>query len=183
MKKTLLTLLILAIIGGGAYLYITRSGPAPSGNMPIITTPPSEQPTQSEIFVINAEKSEAKFEVNEVLTGKPFHVVGVTQDVSGQIGISSRKPVSSHVGTITINARTLKTDSDKRNGMISRSILKSEDNEFITFTPISTTGLPEELALNTDYKFKTMGKLTIAGVSKDVTFDITAKAASTSEIS
>lgn len=139
--------------------------------------------SESQIFVINAEKSEAKFEINEVLVGKPFRVVGTTKDVSGQINVNTVNPTASSVGTITINARTLKTDSTMRDGAIGRRILNSEQNEFITFTPKTSTGLPTSFEVGKEYSFETTGILTVSGVSKDVTFTVTARATSESEIS
>lgn len=113
---------------------------------------------------------------------KPFHVVGTTKDVLGNIYVTPENLASTSVGTISINARTLKTDSEMRNGAIGRRILHSEENEFITFTSKSSTGLPEKPEVGKEYTFQTTGVLTVSGVSKDVTFTVTAKAASEREI-
>lgn len=158
-----------------------RSVPVPSTyaapNVPVDVVP-----TGSQTFSLNAEKTEAKFEIDEVLVGQPFHVVGTTQDVTGNIYVTPDNLASTSVGTISINARTLKTDSEMRNGAIGRRILHSEENEFITFTPKSSTGLPEKPEIGKEYTFQTTGTLTVSGVSKDVTFAVTAKAVSETEI-
>ncbi len=112
----------------------------------------------------------------------PFHVVGTTKDVSGKIYVTPTNLATTTVGTIVIDARTLKTDSEMRNGAIGRRILHSEENEFITFTPKSSTGLPEKPEMGKEYIFQTTGTLTVSGVSKDVTFMVTAKAVSEAEI-
>lgn len=183
MKKILLFLLVLCIAGLGVALYMIRPVSAPSTTqVPVAVVPEKPVVGASQMFVINPEKSEAKFEINEVLTGKPFHVVGTTKDVTGQMNISPSNLEASTVGTIKINARTLKTDSEMRNGAIGRRILHSEENEFITFTPNGSTGLPEKPEVGQEYTFQTTGTLTVSGVSKDVTFAVTAKAVSETEV-
>lgn len=185
MKKFLLFLLALSIIALAAFLYMTRPVSAPSGALPpSASTTVDEEPiaADSQVYVINPAKSEAKFEIDEVLNNSPFHVVGTTNTVTGKITLNTTNPSQSNVGTISINARTLKTDSQMRDGMIGRMILKSEENEFITFTPKSFSGLPQSPVIGTEYSFTTTGTLTVAGTSQDVTFNVTAKAFSENEI-
>lgn len=163
---------------------MTRPVSAPSGASPVVSAPvvPQKAPEGSTVFTIDATQSEAKFEIDEVLNNKPFRVIGTTKDVSGQINVNVADLSASSVGTISINARTLKTDSERRDGAIGRMILKSEANEFITFTPKSFSGLPTTPALGTEYTFDVTGTLTVAGTSKDVTFSVKAKASSENEI-
>ncbi len=184
MKNFLLFLLALAIIALGAFLYMIRPVSAPSGNIPPPDTTTTVQPvpTGSQIYVINSSKSEAKFEIDEVLNNSPFHVVGTTHDVSGQITVNLADPKLSSISTITINGRTLKTDSQMRDGMIGRMILKSEANEFITFKTTNVSGLPEKPEIGKEYSFNVTGTLTVAGTSKETTFTVTAKAISETEI-
>lgn len=184
MKKALLFLLVLALVAGGIFLYMIRPVSAPSSATPPVASPTTEEPlaADSQVYVINPAKSEARFEIDEVLNNAPFHVVGKTNTVAGQITFNASNPALSSVGTISINARTLKTDSEMRNGMIGRMILKSEENEFITFAPKSFSGLPESPVVGQEYNFKATGTLTVAGTSRDVTFDVKAKAASENEI-
>lgn len=139
-------------------------------------------PRGTTVFFIDATQSEAKFEIDEVLNNEPFRVVGTTKDVSGQINVNVSDLSASSVGTISINARTLKTDSTRRDGMIGRVILKSEAHEFITFTPKNFSGLPTAPVVGTEYVFDVTGTLTVAGTSKDVTFSVKAKANSENEI-
>lgn len=86
------------------------------------------------------------------------------------------------VSPIQINARTLKTDSDMRNGAIGRMILKSEANEFITFTPTTVSALPDKFEIGVQYTFETTGQLTIAGMTKEAVFNVKARAVSDNEI-
>lgn len=182
MKKIIITLVLLAVLGGAAFLYMTRPVSAPSAIAlaPIVSS--EVIPAGTETFVIVPEKSEAKFEIDEVLMNSPFHVVGVTKDVSGQILVNTIDPKSSMVSPIQINARTLKTDSDMRNGALGRMILKSEANEFITFTPTTVSALPDKFQIGVQYTFETIGQLTIAGTTKEAVFNVKARAVSDNEI-
>lgn len=182
MKNFLLFLLVLAIIALGAFLYMVRPVSAPSGDTAVKTGVIPEVTIGESTFVIVPAKSEAKFEINEVLMNSPFHVVGTTTDVAGQITINQADPKLSNISTIKINARTLKTDSEMRNGAIGRMILKSQANEFITFAPTNVSGLPEKPEIGKEYNFDVRGTLTVAGTGKEVTFTVTAKAVSETEI-
>ncbi len=181
MKKLILIILILIAVFGGIFLYMTSPVLPPSGNIAVNNAP--QQPTSySQVFVINPARSEARFEINEVLRGEPFRVVGLTSAVAGEITINPLDPKTSSISTISINARTLKTDSQMRNGAIGRMILKSEEHEFITFTPANTTGFPEKPEIGVEYSFQVTGTLTIVGVPKEATFSVKAKAVSENEI-
>lgn len=185
MKKILIALLLIAALLGWAFLYITRPVSAPSVPTETDETTVSTQESDSadiQTFVLDSSRSEAKFEINEVLNNEPFRVVGTTKDVTGEINLNPANPNLTDTSIIRINARTLKTDSERRDGMIGRVILKSEANEFITFAPQSFSGLPINPEVGQEYSFTTLGTLTIAGTSRDVTFTVKAKANSESEI-
>lgn len=185
MKKLLFVLIVLAGLLAGAFLYITRPVSAPSVPTETDETTVSTQESDSadiQTFTLDPARSEAKFEINEVLNNEPFRVVGTTKNVAGEINLNPANPNLTDTSIIRINARTLKTDSERRDGMIGRVILKSEANEFITFAPQSFSGLPTNPEVGQEYSFTTLGTLTIAGTSRDVTFTVKAKANSESEI-
>lgn len=190
MKNIPLVIAIIIVIAGGFYFYETRPLAAPSAIPPTktvatSTTPVASTPNPNMVtFVIVPAKSSAKFEINEVLQGSPFHVVGSTQTVSGQFEIDKTMTEMIHSGVVSINARTFKTDSSERDGAVGRFILKSEDsnNEFITFTPGIASDFPQNPVVGKVYTFKTTGDLKISGVTKQVTFAMTAKAVSQNEI-
>lgn len=127
----------------------------------------------SVVLQIVQEESEARFKIDEVLNGEPKNVVGVTNQVAGEIQVDPNDPTQSRIGIIQVNARTLSTDSGMRNRTIANRILNSDQYEFITFTPGTITGLPSSGAVGQSYTFQVAGSLTIRDVSKDVTFDIT----------
>ena len=74
-------------------------------------------------FQIVQAESEARFTLDELLKGSPKTVIGVTDQVAGEILVDFANPTGAQVGAININARTLTTDSDFRNKAIKNKIL------------------------------------------------------------
>lgn len=131
-----------------------------------------------------SEGSEARFYIDEVLFGSDKTVEGITPDVTGDIQMDLANPSAATVGTITINARTLTTDDNRRNGQIQNRILQSAEDEYqyITFEPTSITGLPETVAVGDTFNVQMTGNLTIRGVTLEKTFDVAVTVASETEL-
>ena len=98
---------------------------------------------------------------------------------------TSASGYSAEIAAITINARDLTTDNDRRNGAIRRFILQSERDEYqhIVFEPGSVEGLPASVAVGDTFQLQVSGNLTVRDVTNPVTFDVTVTPASESEIS
>ena len=110
------------------------------------------------------------------MNGTPRTVVGTTSQVAGDILVNLTQPSVSQIGDISINARTFATDDDRRDNSVARFILQSESDstEFITFRPISVSGLPSQVKVGDSLEFQVTGDLTIAGTTQQVSFDVTA---------
>lgn len=126
------------------------------------------------LFRITTEESEARFKIDETLSGNDIVVIGATDDVAGDIIVNFANPGESELGQVAVSARTLKTDNDFRNQAIrGRILLSSQDEyEFVTFVPT------EFVALSTDpvnvgdtLEFEVTGDLTVRGATQTVTFD------------
>jgi len=169
MKKISIIIFVLAIIIGGAYYYLTKPVASPSEPKEINYESADGMIT----YAISPEESEASFAIDEILNGKDFTAVGITKDIKGSILVNLADISKIQVKDVSVNARTLKTDSKNRDGAIARFILKSEDaqNEFITFVPKSITGLPEAVVFESEVSFSITGDLTVSGVIKEVTFN------------
>ncbi len=133
-------------------------------------------------FQIVQAESEARFTMDELLKGSPKTVVGVTDQVAGEILVDFVNPADAQVGTITINARTLTTDSDFRNKAIKNKILETDAFEFITFTPTAITGLPDHVSEGDTFEFQMAGDLTIRDITHEADFVVTITAVSESRI-
>lgn len=141
-----------------------------------------DQPSGTAIFAILPESSEVRFILDELLRGVPTTVIGVTNQVSGEIAVDFDQPGNARVGTVLVNARTLVTDNDFRNRAIKNEILNTSAYEFITFTPTSISGFPENPYLGEEFTFQIIGELTIRNVTREVTFDAKVTAESENRI-
>jgi len=124
-------------------------------------------------FAIIPAESQASFTLGELLRGSPKTVIGVTDQVSGEIEVDFENPTNSQVGVIQINADTLTTDNNFRNGAIQRFILKTSTYEYITFAPTSVAGIPESVNFGEVVTFTITGDLTIRDITNEVKFETT----------
>lgn len=173
-KKIILSIVILAAIGIGIFLYATRPTSQPSRDVGEVVEglPLSNDTGRTEaVYRISREKSRVEFRINEILNDKPATAIGVTRDVAGDIAVSGDGIT---FGSIAVSARTWKTDNERRDAAIARFILKSEDpvNEFMRFEPKNLTGVPAAITPGSELHLTLSGDLTISGVTKPATFDI-----------
>ncbi|HEY1013589.1 MAG TPA: YceI family protein [Herpetosiphonaceae bacterium] len=156
---------------------------APTSAPADVTQPPAgETAGTTQIVEIKQDESEARFLIDEVLEGAPKTVIGTTNQVAGQIEINAANPAATRVGTIQVNARTLTTDSEFRNRAIKNRILRTDDFEYVTFTPTSLSGLPPAGEVGKPYTFQISGDLTIVETTKPVVFEVTVTATSATRI-
>jgi polyisoprenoid-binding protein YceI len=134
------------------------------------------------VFQIDASRSEARFIVDEVLRGEPKTVTGKTNQVAGQVAADLSQPNSAQVGTILINARTLATDDNQRNGAIRRWILSTDEHEYIRFTPTAIVGAPASASPGQPASLQIVGDLTIRDVTRPATFEATVTPVSATEL-
>lgn len=157
--------------------------PEPTEIPPTAEPEPTEASGELVVFTLSQADSQVRFEIDEDLAGVRNTVVGTTDQVSGQLAANYSDLSTAQVGVILINARTLVTDNQFRNRAISNQILDTGDFEFITFTPTSVTGLPDSVNIGDAIEFTIVGDLTIRDTTTEVTFTVTAKAISDTQIS
>lgn len=122
------------------------------------------------VYQIVQAESQVRFSISEMLRGKPFTAVGVTNQVAGEIALNFDNKVA-QVGVVQVNASTLKTDNNMRDRSIHDKILETDQYQFITFEPTAITGLPQSAELGETISFQITGKLTIRNNTQEVTFD------------
>lgn len=183
MKKVLITLVVLAIAGTGIFFYVTRPAGAPTQDVSSVVADSTAGQAQGPgtTYEVDPTQSSASFTLGETLHGSHFMPVGTTNQVAGEITISTSTDPSAApqitFSKLAVNAKTFKTDSTQRDGAIARFILKTTEpeNELITFVPNPATNVVQ----NSDgtFAFNLTGTLTISGVTKEETFAITGKLA------
>lgn len=170
LKKIIITVIIIGIIGFVVGAFLTRKPSAPSTDVGNATENLTASSSEA-LYRISTSTSKVSFAIGEILNGKPFTAVGVTSEIAGDIVVSTS---TINIGTLAINAKTFKTDSVNRDGAIARFILKSEkpENEFIYFKPTAPVALGTSTATTTN--FTVNGDLTVSGVTKPAVFEVSA---------
>ena len=161
-------LLVAALFIGYSFFRTPESASEP---VEAVALDDASEGTQTR-YVLVQEASEARFLIDEVLRGDDFTVVGATNQVAGEVAFDPNNPASAEVGTITVNARALATDSAFRDRALKNRILYTDDHEYITFTPTELAGLPEAVSVGEPFSFRMTGALTITDVTRPVTFDV-----------
>jgi len=176
MKKILYVVAAIIVLIGIFFLYVTRPISLPQVDVTDNGADTGATATSS-AQSWTMSKGDAKFEADETLRGKPFHVVGETSSVGGDVSYDAATGVVS--GLVRVDGSTIKTDSTQRDGAIARLILHTTDanKRFITFAPKSLKNVPPDPTLNTDHTFSITGTLTINGISKEATWTVTGRAA------
>jgi polyisoprenoid-binding protein YceI len=177
LRMVVAIVVVVAVVGVAAFaLWNAAAGTGePTQNVAEVV-PTLEVAAEAPVYEIQQEGSEARFLIDEVLRGAPFTVVGVTNQVAGQMTLDLANPANTQLGTILINARSLQTDASQRNNALRNFILRSADDAFelITFEPTALSGLPEAaVAVGEEVAFQITGNLTIVETTREVTFDVT----------
>jgi polyisoprenoid-binding protein YceI len=153
--------------------------------------PAAEQDNQGDVtapvsgiitYQISQPDSEVRFTIFEELRGQPVDVVGVSDQVAGEIAVDPGDLSQTQVGVIQVNARTLVTDENQRNQAIRNRILNTDSYEFITFTPQEIIGLTGSANPGQEFSFQIAGDLTIRDVTQPIVFDVTAQMVADAQI-
>ena len=192
---------VVLVLGGGAYAWLWFAGgsgePSTELTTPAIagsdTTTPAPDTTDAptgtiapettevsgapESFVLDSTRSLARFELDEELRGSPEHVVGVTDQVAGQVLLDPENLTGVEFSEIVVNARTFETGSGQRDRAIRGPVIlnsASDEFEFITFSVTSFEGLPSSVTVGQTIEFSVTGDLTVRGVTNEETFQVVA---------
>ena len=153
------------------------AAPATAAPQPEATqAPAAAQPTgDATLYRIVSEESEARYEIDELLRGEPFRVVGRTDQVAGDIILDFADASASQVGVIRINVRTLMTDEERRDRATRSRILQSAEDayEFVDFTPSALEGLPDAVSVGDTATFTIVGDLKIREITAEARFQAT----------
>ena len=119
-----------------------------------------------------ADGSEAGYRLNEVLNGTDVTVTGRTPQVSGAI---TTKDLSLTKASLTVDVASIATDQPARDSYFRDQALHASEHPTATFTltkPVTAASTPKSGKAADQ---KVAGELTIAGVTKPVTFTVQMK--------
>jgi polyisoprenoid-binding protein YceI len=174
-KNLVIVIVVVALLGALGWYFKSKNEVAVVDTNTEVENTLKVAETQKALSVSNTE-SEATYEIDEKLQGKPVRVVGKNKGVEGSVVIDSNTK-NIIKATVLLDANGFVTDIAKRDENVKSLVLKSnqELNKYITFTTTKIEGLPEKLENNTEYTAKVTGDLTIGGVTKEIPFDATVK--------
>ena len=161
-------------------IIVSEADAAPMSHETTSTSSEAEMVTESatttlapQLFRIVSEESEARFSVYE--TFPEGTAVGRTDQIAGDMIVDFNNPANSQLGAIRINLRTLQTDDPDRDRSIRCCVLLTAqpEYEFSDFVPTSFSDLPNQVELGQTITFQVTGDLTLRGVTRSVTFDVT----------
>jgi polyisoprenoid-binding protein YceI len=163
------------LLVGGPYFYIHFvEGKAPP---PLTLATPSAGATGTASSATGSDGtwsvsdgSVVGYRVREVLFGQSNVAVGRTSEITGSITVDG---TTVRAGTFTVDMTAVTSDESRRDGQFNGRIMETATYPTATFTltePIDFSSIPadrEQLTL------KATGELTLHGVTKAVTFEVT----------
>jgi polyisoprenoid-binding protein YceI len=138
---------------------------------------PAASAAGARTFQIVPEQTEASYEVQEQFLSRalPNKAIGKTNAVTGEFQFSTDGQPNGEVTKITVDLRTLTSDSSRRDGRIRTQWLESETYPFAEFTSTEVQGLPASYTEGQEVSFKLVGDMTIREVTRPVTFEVVGK--------
>lgn len=149
---------------------LTAMAPPPAPVHPSAT--PSATPVDTTRWVIDAERSEARYLVREQLAGLDFpnDAVGRTRLVSGTLVVADGQVVPA-ASQITVDMASLETDEGRRDNYVRRRTLVTDSFPVATFVPRELRGVPVPLPASGRHTFQIAGDLTLKGVTRPVVWE------------
>lgn len=157
----------------------TSTGPTTAGTAsPAAASSAADSAAGPVRFAIVAEATEARYRATEQLAGRslPSDAVGATRDVNGAIVLDPSGAVVAGQSKITVDLTKLQSDSGQRDNFIKRSTLQTGRFPTAEFVPTRVEGLTQPLPTTGEVRFTLIGDLTVRGVTRPVTWDVTAQA-------
>ncbi len=141
------------------------------------------QDIEAPVFQL-VEGTEARYLIDEVFRNRDTTAVGITPLVTGTVQFDRNDPLSTSVGTITIDARDLKGDRRSRDRVVVRRILNAglDKYRYITFEPTAITGMPPLVQVGDILELQITGLLRVRNGRREAVFDTTVTVVSETEL-
>lgn len=160
----------------------TPPAPEAQAEPPPARAQPADDAVELAAFVLDSERSEARFIIEETLAGAHTVVTGVTSAVEGRLFTHPARVAATRIDPIVIDAATFATDSNMRNRAIRNFVLYTNLYPEIVFTPSALAGAPETVAIGEEFALAVTGALQLLDTVKDVTVPVTAVFRSATEL-
>jgi polyisoprenoid-binding protein YceI len=135
----------------------------------------SENPASGIALVVDSSNSSASYHAQEQLAGRnlPSEAVGTTPHVSGSILLAPDGSIAANQSQIQVDLRSLASDQSRRDNFIKGNTLQTNSFPNATFVPRQARGLPSPLPTSGQATFQLLGDLTVHGVTRPVTWQVT----------
>ena len=127
-------------------------------------------------LVVATEGNTVRYRVEEQLVGVdlPGSAVGETNAVTGTIVIDSAGAVLPASSKIVASVGGLRSDSERRDGYVSRRVLGTTQYPTVELVPSATRGFAGSLPASGTRAFTLIGDLTVRGVTRRTTWQVEA---------
>lgn len=144
--------------------------PAPTDVVGDPSTAVPAMPVGLVVFTLG-EGTIARYKVEEVLANTGFKVaMGETTDVAGSIAVDAGGAVVAEESRIAVQAATLKTDSNRRDGYVRSRTLETDTYPEVVFRPTAFDGLPDAPVPGL-IEFTITGDLTVKDQTREMTWN------------
>jgi polyisoprenoid-binding protein YceI len=128
-------------------------------------------------LVIDSSSSQASYHAREQLVGKtlPSDAVGTSKAVSGNLVLQADGSVLADQSLITVDLTKLQSDESRRDNFIKRDTLQTSSFPMATFVATGVQGLSLPLPTTGQATFQLLGNLTVHGVTRPATWQVTAQ--------
>jgi len=152
------------------------SAPASVATTSSSTTAPTVN-ASAVTLVVDPAASTASYHAHEQLVGRtlPSEAVGTTAGVSGSLAFAADGTIVADQSKISVDLSKLQSDESRRDNFIKGNTLQTSRYPMATFVPTAVQGLPSPLPTSGQVTFQLLGDLTVHGVTKPVTWQVTAQ--------
>jgi polyisoprenoid-binding protein YceI len=148
---------------------------------PTQVTPTSAAPVATAAsdvrLVLDGASTQASYHAQEQLVGRSVgsEAVGTSKAVSGTLVLGQDGSVRSDQSQIQVDLRQLTSNESRRDNFIKGETLQTTRYPTATFVPRAVQGLATPLPSSGQATFQLGGDLTVHGVTKPVTWQVTAQ--------
>lgn len=140
-------------------------------------TSPASLPAWAQAWVLAGAGNQASYRVREQLANRslPSDAVGSTTNVSGKLAIGADGQPIASASLFSVDLTSLRSDAGGRDRYVRQNSLQTDSFPSAEFTPKTVQGLPSPLPTSGKVTFQLIGALTVHGVTKPATWDVTAE--------
>ncbi len=127
-------------------------------------------------LIVAPTGNHARYRIQEKLAGMdlPYDAVGQTGEITGEILIGADGQVVPQQSLIVVDVTPLKSDKDRRDSYVQKSLLETAKYPSVQLVPTSLKGLSGSLPTTGSRTFDMVANLTIRGVTRSTTWRVTA---------